>query len=131
MIGTPGYFAPEQIRGADPDPLQDVYAAAVVTLQTLTGEAPAASGDLPAYRPRTALEHAVAALVGEMTADDPRRRPQGARAARVRLDGIHGSHDLAAGSDPGCPVEVFDHVPDLPDGWSDRGPATEVQRPAQ
>jgi len=130
VIGTPGYFAPEQVRGADPDPLQDVYAAAVVTLQTLTGEAPTAAGDLPAYQPRTALEHAVAALLGEMAAEDPRRRPQGAGPARDRLDAIHGSHDLGTGADAASPVEVFDHVPSLPEGWTDEGPRSGATAPA-
>ena len=51
VIGTPGYFAPEQVRGADPDPQQDVYAAAVVATQMLTGRPPSTAGDLPAFAP--------------------------------------------------------------------------------
>lgn len=122
VIGTPGYFAPEQVRGADPDPAQDLYAAGVVALQMLTGRAPSPAGDLPSYRPATALEHALADLLSELTETDPARRPAGAAQARQRLDGLPGSHDLSAGADPDLAVEVFDQVPDLPPGWTAEGP---------
>jgi len=128
VIGTPGYFAPEQIRGADPDPLQDVYAVAVVTLQTVTGQPPTSAGDLPAYLPRTALEHALADLLKEMTVAEPGHRTPGARAARARLDAIEGSDDHQAGADPLSPVEVFDHVPPLPEGWDTHGPRGRCRR---
>lgn len=126
VIGTPGYFAPEQIRGADPDPLQDVYAVAVVTLQTVTGQPPTSAGDLPTYLPRTALERALADLVKEMTVAEPGHRTPGAGAARAKLDAIEGSDDYRAGADPLSPVEVFDHVPPLPEGWDTHGPAGAV-----
>jgi serine/threonine protein kinase len=129
VIGTPGYFAPEQVRGADPDPAQDLYAAGVVALQVLTGRAPSPAGDLPDYRPVTELEHALADLIAELTAADPARRPAGAGQARDRLDRIRGSRDLSAGADPDAPVEVFDHVPDLPAGWDPDGPVAAASRP--
>lgn len=122
VIGTPGYFAPEQVRGADPDPVQDLYAAGVVALQVLTGRPPSPAGDLPPYRPASALEHGLADLLAELTAVEPTRRPVDAAQARARLDAIPGSQELAAGADPDLPVEVFDHVPDLPDGWTAHGP---------
>ena len=40
VMGTPGYLAPEQLRGADPDPRADLYAAGMVGLQMLTGHRP-------------------------------------------------------------------------------------------
>ncbi|MDF8263022.1 serine/threonine-protein kinase [Luteipulveratus flavus] len=40
VMGTPGYLAPEQLRGADPDPRSDLYAAGMVGFQMLTGHRP-------------------------------------------------------------------------------------------
>jgi serine/threonine-protein kinase len=124
VIGTPGYFAPEQLRGADPAPAQDVYAAAVVALQMLTGHQPSATGELP----RPALEGTTGAglleLLDAMTAAEPSRRPAGAAEALARLDALPGADDLGLGADPGNPVEVFDHVPELPTRWDAAGPAS-------
>lgn len=122
VIGTPGYFAPEQLAGADPDPVQDVYAVAVVLSQMLTGTAPSPAGDLASLPRGDATETAVAELVAAMTAPDPRRRPGTAVEALAALDAVPGAHDLSLGSDPGDPVEIFDHVPPLPPGWGAEGP---------
>lgn len=52
VMGTPGYLAPEQVRGYDLDPRSDLYAAGMVGLQLLTGHKPRATtrtdpADLP------------------------------------------------------------------------------------
>jgi serine/threonine protein kinase len=52
--GTPGYIAPEVIRGAAPDQAADVYAAGVVLYLLLTGELPFA-GRYPAQTLRRQL----------------------------------------------------------------------------
>jgi eukaryotic-like serine/threonine-protein kinase len=125
VIGTPGYLAPEQVRGADPHPLQDVYAAGVVALELLTGRSPGPGGDLPAYSPASTPRRELAALLAEMTAAEPADRPQGADAARARLDAL--DRDAAEGASwvPRGQVEVFDHVPPLPHGWGEHGPGAE------
>jgi serine/threonine protein kinase len=122
VIGTPGYFAPEQLTGADPSPVQDVYAVAVVMTQMLTGVAPTRTGDLAPLSREGATCAALAELVDAMTEADPRRRTQTTLEALTVLDGVPGAHDLLLGSDPGDPIEVFDHVPDLPAGWGEHGP---------
>jgi eukaryotic-like serine/threonine-protein kinase len=122
VIGTPGYFAPEQLAGADPAPTQDIYAAAVVMTQMVSGTAPTRAGDLAPMRRDGATSAGVADLVDAMTAHDPERRPGTALEALGVLDAVPGAHDLALGSDATDPVEVFDHVPPLPPGWGEDGP---------
>jgi serine/threonine-protein kinase len=122
VIGTPGYFAPEQLAGADPSPVQDVYALAVVITQMLTGVPPSLAGDLAPLTHRDPTSTALADLVDAMTAQDPHRRPQTAAEALSVLDAVPGAHDLLLGSDPGDPIEIFDHVPPLPSGWGEHGP---------
>ncbi|HET6291852.1 MAG TPA: protein kinase [Kribbella sp.] len=48
VLGTPGYIAPEQLAGADPDPRQDLYTVGAVAAELLTGTRPETNGDLPA-----------------------------------------------------------------------------------
>ena len=53
---TPLYASPEQMRGADPDPRDDVHALGVIWYQILTGNLgagrPGGQGGAPALRPR-------------------------------------------------------------------------------
>jgi len=55
-IGTDGYMAPEQARGALPDPAQDLYAVGRVALQLVTGLPPGRQGDIPSHPLRPLLE---------------------------------------------------------------------------
>lgn len=131
VIGTPGYLAPEQLRGADPDPLQDIYALGVVGLQMLTGDPPARDGALPRVVPTPRDDSPEARLVGilsVMTDSDPARRPPTAREVLARLESVLGDGpDRGADREAAEPVEVFDHVPPLPPGWGPEGPETSQQ----
>ena len=119
-VGTQGYAAPEVLRGADPDPAQDVYAVGVLAAELVSGRRPGAG------RPEV-TDHPLAVLVAAMTEADPARRPTAGGARRTVAA-------LAAAARPeqgGETVEVFDHVPDLPDGWAPEGPvpaSTEAPR---
>ncbi|MBD3947738.1 serine/threonine-protein kinase [Nocardioides ganghwensis] len=55
-IGTDGYMAPEQARGAPPEPTQDLYAVGRVALELVTGLPPAGQGDIPSHPLRPLLE---------------------------------------------------------------------------
>jgi serine/threonine-protein kinase len=55
-IGTDGYMAPEQARGALPDPAQDLYAVGRVVLEMVTGLPPARHGAIPSHPLRPLME---------------------------------------------------------------------------
>ena len=65
IAGTPGYLAPELIRGASPSPATDLYALGVVMHQVLTGDRPLVgkSGRLGADTSKLNLVRAPSALV--------------------------------------------------------------------
>jgi serine/threonine-protein kinase len=46
-VGTPGYMAPEQARGAEIDAAADVFALACIAYRSLCGQPPFAGDDLP------------------------------------------------------------------------------------
>lgn len=77
-IGTDGYMAPEQARGAPPEPTQDLYAVGRVALELLTGEPPARQGVVPS--------HPLRPLVERLLVADPEQRIATAEAA-LRLLG--------------------------------------------
>lgn len=97
-IGTDGYMAPEQARGAPPDPCQDLYAVGRVGLQLLTGLPPSRQGEIGSSRLRPLLERLLVV--------DPEHRLASAEAALRLLRRL----DIPA--EPG-PV-VADRLPPLP-----------------
>jgi eukaryotic-like serine/threonine-protein kinase len=99
-IGTDGYMAPEQARGAPPDPCQDLYAVGRVGLQLLTGLPPAHQGEIGSSRLRPLLERLLVV--------DPEQRLASAAAALRLL------RRLDVPAEPG-PV-VPDRLPPLPRG---------------
>ncbi len=72
-IGTDGYMAPEQARGALPDPSQDLYAVGRVALELITGLPPSRQGDIPS--------HPLRPLVERLLVPDPQERLASADAA--------------------------------------------------
>ena len=121
ILGTPGYLAPEQLAGADPDPRQDLYAVGAVAVELLTGERPGTDGKLPALPDQAA---ALADFVTHLTANDPSARPDTALTAG-RLLAATGTlpphHATPWTTSPDSP-EVFDQLPPLPPTWTPTGP---------
>jgi serine/threonine-protein kinase len=94
-VGTPGYAAPDQHDGADPDPRQDLYAVGTVGLEMLVGHPPPFTTD---ELPTTPL----AGLFLSARNPDPDLRPASATAFRDALRPILPAAWDAAG------VEVLD-----------------------
>jgi len=72
-IGTDGYMAPEQARGAPPEPTQDLYAVGRVLLELVTGLPPTRQRDIPS--------HPLRPLAERLLATDPEQRLATADAA--------------------------------------------------
>jgi serine/threonine-protein kinase len=110
LIGTPAYLAPERISGLPGTPATDLYALGVVAHQCLTGKVPFAGEPLA-----VALAHldrgipplppfvppAVAALVADLTRQDPAARPESAWDVAVRAEHLRVSLTGAEAPSPG------------------------------
>lgn len=100
-VGTEGYMAPEQARGAAPDPRQDLYAAGRVAIQLLTGLRPLDQHEVP--------EGPLAPLLRRLVAEDPADRPESAATAHRDLLLLGGFSAEAAGPRP----DVRDRLGDI------------------
>jgi serine/threonine-protein kinase len=123
VVGTPGFQPPEVAAGADPHPAADVFAAGMTVAALITADG--LDRRAPAVVPGP-----LASLVALMTQIDPGARPTAAQ-ARVML---RDSGLLGVPLDG--QVEVFDQMPDWPDGWGPDGPVLSVveeaaQRPSR
>ena len=95
LIGTPAYLAPERVSGAPASPATDLYSLGVVAHQCLTGRVPFTGEPLvvalahldqgmPALPP--SVPPGVAALVYELTRQDPAARPPSAWDVALRAE---------------------------------------------
>ena len=152
VLGTPGYVAPEALQGdSDPRPTADLYAAGMLGLELLAGQLvsggapahharpagdsapvgdPAPAGDsAPAGDPAPAGDSAAAgdeadtaaaelrAFLTRLAASHPQDRPASAAVARVELAHLSASSAPLTGE-----IEVFDQLPEFPEGWGPAGP---------
>ena len=104
LVGTAGYLAPEQVRGADVGPAADVYALGLVLLECLTGRSEYPGGDAEAALARLArppripidLPLAWVSLLSAMTDMNPARRPTAAQCSRSLTAAYEASQGLPA-----------------------------------
>ncbi|WP_199546335.1 serine/threonine-protein kinase [Streptomyces sp. N35] len=134
VIGTPGYIAPEQYDGAEPDPQADLFAVGVVALYLLQGQHPDTPALVRAYTddgtPPAAPEQVPEPwwqVISQLLHPDPLQRLATAHQAREALTAI--APQLPE-PDSDSIIEVFDQLAPLPDGFGRQGPLTTEPQPA-
>lgn len=126
VVGTPGYFAPEQLIGSEPDFPADLYAVGLVALYLLGGQKP----DAEAIKERflavgtpsapVGVPEPLWQVIGALLQPDPHARFRTATGARKALAAAAELlSEPPAGEEP---VEVFDQVGPLPEGFGPQGP---------
>ncbi|MGP4043368.1 serine/threonine protein kinase [Streptomyces sp. 2A115] len=128
VVGTPGYFAPEQMLGAEPDFPADLFAVGLVALYLLEGAKPDAKALVELFAahgtpgaPKSVPEplwQVLAALVQP----DPHTRFRTATGARKALAA---ARELLPEPGPDDElIEIFDQLGPLPPGFGPEGPLT-------
>ncbi|MDF6020017.1 serine/threonine-protein kinase [Streptomyces sp. JH34] len=138
VVGTPGYFAPEQMMGAEPDFPADLFAVGLVALYLLQGSKPDAKALIEYFAahgtpgaPQGVPEPLWQVLAG-LLQPDPHARFRTATGARKALTAAVEMLPDAGPDDE--QVEVFDQIGPLPAGFGPDGPETPAngpQTPAQ
>ncbi|MGV9424155.1 serine/threonine-protein kinase [Streptomyces sp. NPDC003656] len=126
VVGTPGYLAPEQMLGGDPDFPADLFAVGLVALYLLEGAKPDAKAIV-----RYFMEHGTPSaparipeplwqVVAGLLQPDPGARFRSATGVRKAL-----ASAVELLPEPGPedePVEIFDQLGPLPEGFGAEGP---------
>ncbi|MGW0789896.1 serine/threonine protein kinase [Streptomyces sp. NPDC002911] len=126
VVGTPGYFAPEQMMGAEPDFPADLFAVGLVALYLLQGQKPDSKALIEYFAthgtpsaPQGVPEPLWQVLAG-LLQPDPHARFRTATGARKALTA---AIEMLPEAGPGDePVEVFDQIGPLPAGYGPDGP---------
>ncbi|MCX5606864.1 protein kinase [Streptomyces sp. NBC_00047] len=127
VVGTPGYFAPEQLLGAEPDFPADLFAVGLVALYLLQGRKPDSQALVEhflAHGTPGAPEGVPAPLwdvIANLLQPDPHTRFKTATGARKAL--AEAVELLAPAAPDEGPVEVFDQLEPLPAGFGPQGPS--------
>ncbi|MFF8572966.1 protein kinase [Streptomyces sp. NPDC015408] len=126
VVGTPGYLAPEQMMGAEPDFAADLFAVGLVALYLLEGAKPDAKALVQHF-----AEHGTPAapqgipeplwqVVATLVQPDPPARFRTATGARKALAA---AAELLPEPGPDDElIEIFDQVGPLPAGFAAGGP---------
>ncbi|KUL45839.1 serine/threonine protein kinase [Streptomyces sp. NRRL F-4489] len=132
VVGTPGYFAPEQMLGAEPDFPADLFAAGLVALSLLTGAKPDTEALVRRFLDHGGIPNApedvpepLWQVLASLLHPDPDARFKTATGARKAL--LAAAELLPELTLEDEVVEVFDHIGPLPAGFGPEGPL----RPAE
>ncbi|MEV6689573.1 serine/threonine-protein kinase [Streptomyces sp. NPDC051130] len=126
VVGTPGYFAPEQMLGAEPDFPADLFAVGLVALYLLRGSKPDSQElvrhFLAQETPGTpeGVPGPLWGVVAGLLHPNPENRFRTATGARKALaEAVELLPPPPADEEP---VEVFDQLGPLPEGFGPLGP---------
>ncbi|MFK0023463.1 protein kinase [Streptomyces sp. NPDC090798] len=136
VVGTPSYFAPEQMMGAEPDFPADLFAVGLVALYLLEGARPDAKALIEYFAENgtpaapQSIPEPLWQVVATLLQPDPRARFRTATGARKALAS---ATELLPEPGPDDElVEVFDQLGPLPPGFGPEGPLrATTSRPAE
>ncbi|MFI5522103.1 serine/threonine-protein kinase [Streptomyces platensis] len=126
VVGTPGYFAPEQLLGSEPDFPADLFAVGLVALYLITGTKPDAEAMSEVFG-RHGIPNAPEGVpeplwqvLASLVHPDPDARFKTATGARKAiLSAVELLPEVTIEEEI---VEVFDHIGPLPAGFGPDGP---------
>ncbi|MEU2052890.1 serine/threonine-protein kinase [Streptomyces bungoensis] len=126
VVGTPGYLAPEQMLGAEPDFPADLFAVGLVALYLLEGAKPDAKALVQYFMeqgtpgPPKGIPDPVWQVVATLLQPDPEARFRTATGARKALAA---AAELLPEPGPDDElIEIFDQLGPLPPGFGPDGP---------
>ncbi|MFK0289071.1 serine/threonine-protein kinase [Streptomyces sp. NPDC090442] len=126
VVGTPGYFAPEQMLGAEPDFPADLFAAGLVALSLITGAKPDAEALIRRFAEQGIppapedVPEPLWQVLASLLHPDPEARFKTATGARKAL--LAAAELLPEATLEDEVIEVFDHIGPLPSGFGPDGP---------
>ncbi|WP_329322227.1 MULTISPECIES: serine/threonine-protein kinase [unclassified Streptomyces] len=133
VVGTPGYLAPEQMMGSEPDFPADLFAVGLVALYLLEGAKPDTKALIEYFVENgtpsapQGMPEPLWQVVATLLQPDPAARFRTATGARKALAA---AAELLPEPGPDDElVEVFDQVGPLPTGFDPTGPAGTATRP--
>ncbi|MER5940953.1 protein kinase [Streptomyces sp. NPDC001928] len=126
VVGTPGYLAPEQLMGAEPDFPADLFAVGLVALYLLEGAKPDAKALVQYFSAHgtpgapKGIPEPLWQVVASLLQPDPHARFRTATGARKALAA---ATELLPEPGPDDElIEIFDQLGPLPPGFVPRGP---------
>ncbi|MFI8995582.1 protein kinase [Streptomyces sp. NPDC053542] len=126
VVGTPGYFAPEQLLGAEPDFPADLFAVGLLALYLLTGNKPDSQALVDHFTqhgvpgaPEGVPEPLWQVLAGLLQPDPDARFKTANGARKAVLSAVELLPEETVEDEL---VEVFDHIGPLPSGYGPEGP---------
>ncbi|MGO4420727.1 serine/threonine-protein kinase, partial [Streptomyces sp. MCAF7] len=131
VMGTPGYFAPEQMMGEEPDFPADLFAVGLVALYLLSGHKPDADALIKLFEQGvpnapTGVPEPLWQVIANLLQPDPDDRFRTATGARKAL--LAATEMLPELGIDDEVIEVFDHLGPLPEGFGSEGPFRTIQR---
>ncbi|MGW0913071.1 protein kinase domain-containing protein [Streptomyces sp. NPDC002784] len=126
VVGTPGYLAPEQLLGAEPDFPADLFAVGLVALYLLEGAKPDAKALIEYFAAQgtpgapKGIPEPLWQVVATLLQPDPQARFRTATGARKALAS---AAELLPEPRPDDEIiEIFDQLGPLPEGFGPEGP---------